>query len=339
VTTATLSPPAADILLDVIGASKHFGLGGGLFRPKQVVRAVDGVSFRLGRGETLALVGESGCGKTTTARLIMRLLTPTAGRIMFDGVDLAALSGSEMRHMRRHLQIVFQDPFASLSPRERVVDIVGEPLQAHGMVKSRAQLRDRVAELLQQVGLNASHLDRYPYQFSGGQRQRIGIARGIALNPKLVVADEPVSALDVSVQSQVINLLQDLQQQLGIAYLLVAHDLAVVRHIATRVAVMYLGRVIEVADKDDLFNAPHHPYTQALLSAAPVPNPAHRSTRIVLQGDVPSPARLPSGCRFHPRCPIAQDICRQVSPDLEAKSGTHAVACHFAKPMPIPLAA
>lgn len=327
------------ILLDVQNVAKHYITQHGLLKNRVTVRAVDDVSFQLGRRETLALVGESGCGKTTTARLILRLIEPSAGRILFEGVDLAALNPSELREMRRHFQIVFQDPFASLSPRERVIDIVGEPLQAHGAVRSRAELKDRVVELLERVGLNASHIDRYPYQFSGGQRQRLGIARGIALNPKLVVADEPVSALDVSVQSQVINLLQDLQEKFGIAYLLVAHDLAVVRHIATRVAVMYLGRIVEVADKESLFTNPHHPYTQALLSAAPVPDPRRRRSRIVLEGDVPSPTRLPSGCRFHPRCPIAQQICREVSPALENKAEGHAAACHFAKPMPIPVAA
>lgn len=328
-----------ELLLDVQNVAKHYIMRRGLMRHRQVVRAVDDVSFSLARGETLALVGESGCGKTTTARLILRLIDPTAGRIMFEGTDLASLDAAELRDMRRHFQIVFQDPFASLSPRERVIDIVGEPLQAHGVVKSRAELKDRVVELLERVGLSASHIDRYPYQFSGGQRQRLGIARGIALNPKLVVADEPVSALDVSVQSQVINLLQDLQEKFGIAYLLVAHDLAVVRHIATRVAVMYLGRIVEIADKESLFTRPHHPYTQALLSAAPVPDPKQRRNRIVLEGDVPSPTRLPSGCRFHPRCPIAQQICREVSPELESKSDGHAAACHFARPMPIPAVA
>ncbi len=323
-------------LLDVQDVSKVYG-GGGLLGGRGGIHAVDKVSFAMGHGETLALVGESGCGKTTTARMVVRLLDPTSGRIVFDGVDLASLGAAELRAARRHFQIVFQDPFASLSPRERILDIVGEPLQAHGVCRTRAELKDRVVELLEQVGLSAAHIDRFPHQFSGGQRQRIGIARGIALNPKLVVADEPVSALDVSVQSQVINLLQDLQKKLGIAYLIVAHDLAVVRHIARRVAVMYLGRIVELADKDSLFARPHHPYTQALISAAPVPDPKRRNKRIVLTGDVPSPARVPSGCRFHPRCPIAQDICRKVDPALNAAAPGHAVACHFAKPSPIPV--
>lgn len=323
-------------LLDVQDVSKVYG-GGGLLGGRAGIHAVDKVSFAMAHGETLALVGESGCGKTTTARMVVRLLDPTSGRIIFDGIDLASLGAADLREARRHFQIVFQDPFASLSPRERILDIVGEPLQAHGVCRTRAELKDRVVELLEQVGLNAGHIDRFPHQFSGGQRQRIGIARGIALNPKLVVADEPVSALDVSVQSQVINLLQDLQAKLGIAYLIVAHDLAVVRHIARRVAVMYLGRIVELADKDSLFARPHHPYTQALISAAPVPDPQRRNKRIVLTGDVPSPARVPSGCRFHPRCPIAQDICRKVDPALNAAAPGHAVACHFAKPSPIPV--
>ncbi len=327
---------SATPLLDVQDISKVYG-GGGLLGGRAGIHAVDKVSFAMSHGETLALVGESGCGKTTTARMVVRLLDPTSGRIIFDGIDLASLGAAELREARRHFQIVFQDPFASLSPRERILDIVGEPLQAHGVCRTRAELKDRVVELLEQVGLNAGHIDRFPHQFSGGQRQRIGIARGIALNPKLVVADEPVSALDVSVQSQVINLLQDLQAKLGIAYLIVAHDLAVVRHIARRVAVMYLGRIVELADKDSLFARPHHPYTQALISAAPVPDPQRRNKRIVLTGDVPSPARVPSGCRFHPRCPIAQDICRKVDPALNAAAPGHAVACHFAKPSPIPV--
>lgn len=327
---------SATPLLDVQDVSKVYG-GGGLLGGRAGIHAVDKVSFAMAHGETLALVGESGCGKTTTARMVVRLLDPTSGRIIFDGIDLASLGAAELREARRHFQIVFQDPFASLSPRERILDIVGEPLQAHGVCRTRAELKDRVVELLEQVGLNAGHIDRFPHQFSGGQRQRIGIARGIALNPKLVVADEPVSALDVSVQSQVINLLQDLQAKLGIAYLIVAHDLAVVRHIARRVAVMYLGRIVELADKDSLFARPHHPYTQALISAAPVPDPQRRNKRIVLTGDVPSPARVPSGCRFHPRCPIAQDICRKVDPALNAAAPGHAVACHFAKPSPIPV--
>ena len=324
-------------LLDVDGISRTFGAGRRWLRPVSPVRAVDNVSFTVAAGETLALVGESGCGKTTTARLVTRLLDPTAGKIRFDGVDLATLGPAALRRARRQFQIIFQDPFASLSPRERIVDVIGEPLQAHGVSAGRAAMRERVAFLLDRVGLDAGHMDRYPHEFSGGQRQRIGIARGLALQPKLIVADEPVSALDVSVQSQVINLLQDLQDEFGIAYLIVAHDLAVVRHIAHRIAVMYLGRIVELADAESLFAQPHHPYTQALMSAAPVPNPRRRPNRIVLQGDVPSPARLPTGCRFHPRCPIVQPICRERDPALETKRPGQAAACHFAKPMPIPV--
>ena len=328
---------SVQMLLDVQGVSRTFDGRGRWFRPAPPVRAVDNVSFQLAAGETVALVGESGCGKTTTARLIMRLLEPTAGRILFEGVDLARLKSAALRRARRQFQIVFQDPFASLSPRERVLDVVGEPLQAHGICKTRAEMRERVASLLERVGLDAEQMDRYPHEFSGGQRQRIGIARGLALQPKIIVADEPVSALDVSVQSQVINLMQDLQDEFGIAYLIVSHDLAVVRHIAHRIAVMYLGRIVELADKDSLFAQPHHPYTQALLSAAPVPNPKKRPQRIVLQGDVASPARPPSGCHFHPRCPIAQPICSEIAPQLESKRPGQAAACHFARPMPIPV--
>jgi oligopeptide/dipeptide ABC transporter ATP-binding protein len=325
------------MLLDVEGVSKIFAGRRGWFGGSLPVRAVDRVSFTIAAGEALALVGESGCGKTTTARLIMRLIEPTAGRILFQGIDLASLAPAALRRARRDFQIVFQDPFASLSPRERVLDVVAEPLQAHGICASRAELRERVGALLERVGLDASHMDRYPHEFSGGQRQRIGIARGLALHPKLIIADEPVSALDVSVQSQVINLMQDLQDELGIAYLVVAHDLAVVRHIAQRVGVMYLGRIVELADKDSVFTRPHHPYTQALLSAAPVPDPRRRARRIVLQGDVPSPAQPPAGCHFHPRCPIAQALCRERDPALEEKAPGHAAACHFARPLPIPV--
>jgi len=316
---------------------KHFpAKTGALFAGHDTVRAVDGVSFTIERGRTLALVGESGCGKSTVSRLVLRLIEPTDGRVMFDGRDLTKLSAEALRKARQDFQMVFQDPYASLSPRERVSDIIAEPLRVHNAVDGRRAQRDRVVELLERVGLSAWHGDRFPHQFSGGQRQRIGIARAIALNPKLVVADEPVSALDVSVQSQVINLLSDLQVEYGIAYLFVAHDLAVVKHIADTVAVMYLGRIVEIAEKRALFARPHHPYTQALLSAVPNPDPDARRSQIVLAGDVPSPTRVPSGCRFHTRCPIAQEICRRVDPAPQTVADDHAVACHFAKPHPIP---
>jgi oligopeptide/dipeptide ABC transporter ATP-binding protein len=319
-------------LLDVRDLTKHFAVTGG------VVRAVDGVSFAVSSGETLALVGESGCGKSTTGRMLLRLTEPTSGSVAFDGEDMLRLPRRALRRKRRELQIVFQDPYASLSPRQRVEDIIAEPLDVYGVHRTMADRRARVIELLRLVGLDAVHLRRYPFEFSGGQRQRIAIARALALQPRLIVADEPVSALDVSIQSQVVNLLQDLQEQFGLAYVFISHDLAVVRHIAHRIAVMYLGRLVEVAETDALFAAPHHPYTQALLSAAPVPDPERRRTRIILRGDVPSPARLPSGCRFHPRCPIAQAICRSEPPDLRDFGSGRQVACHFAQPFPIPVA-
>jgi oligopeptide transport system ATP-binding protein len=300
------------------------------------VRAVDNVSIAIEPGETLALVGESGCGKSTTGRLLLRLLEPTSGKIEFQGEDLLHLGPAALRARRRDLQIVFQDPYASLNPRLRVSEIIAEPLLVHGLCPTKRALDDRVVELLEMVGLTAEHARRFPHQFSGGQRQRIGIARAIAVRPKLVVADEPVSALDVSIQSQVINLLQDLQESLGVAYLFVAHDLAVVHHIADRVAVMYLGTIVETAPKDAIFARPHHPYTQALLSAAPVPDPTQRAARIILQGDVPSPAAIPGGCRFHTRCPIVRDICRRIAPALVEVGEGHEAACHFAAPNPLP---
>ena len=317
-------------LLSVRSLTKHFPVSSG-----RAVKAVDGVSFDLAAGETLALVGESGCGKSTTGRMLLRLTEPTAGEIHFDGVNLLRLSRRALRQRRRELQIVFQDPYSSLSPRSRVEDIIAEPLDVHGLCPTPAARRGRVLELLRLVGLDATHLRRHPFEFSGGQRQRIAIARALAPEPRMIVADEPVSALDVSIQSQVVNLMQDLQAQFGVAYVFISHDLAVVRHIAHRVAVMYLGRLVEVGETDMLFGAPHHPYTHALLSAVPVADPERRRSRIVLQGDVPSPANVSDGCHFHPRCPIARAVCREVVPPLrEVRPGQQA-ACHFAAPFPI----
>jgi oligopeptide transport system ATP-binding protein len=317
-------------LLSVKGLTKHFPSAGG-----GAVKAVDGVSFDLAASETLAIVGESGCGKSTTGRMLLRLTEPSGGEIHFDGADLLSLGRGAMRRRRRELQIVFQDPYSSLSPRLKVEDIIAEPLDVHGLCRTPAARRERVIELLHLVGLDAIHLRRHPFEFSGGQRQRIAIARALAPQPRLIVADEPVSALDVSIQSQVVNLMQDLQAQFGIAYVFISHDLAVVRHIAHRVAVMYLGRIVEVGETDALFSAPHHPYTQALLSAAPIADPERRRTRIVLQGDVPSPANMPTGCHFHPRCPIVQPICREVIPHLQKTRDGQSAACHFAAPFPI----
>jgi len=324
-------------LIRAVDLSKTFSDSGGLGlgKPSVDVRAVDGVSFDVAPRETLALVGESGCGKSTLARLLLRLIEATGGEVLYQGKDLLKLGAAEMRQMRRELQFVFQDPYGSLSPRRSIFQIIAEPLDVFGVAGGRRARRDRVAELLEQVGLSPSFMDRYPRQFSGGQRQRIGIARAIALDPKFVVADEPVSSLDVSVQAQIVNLMQDLQQQKGFSYLFIAHDLAVVRHIADRVAVMYLGRIVEIGPKETVYDTPHHPYTQALLSAAPQPDPDAAKTRIILQGDVPSPTRVPPGCSFHTRCPIAQDICRRERPPLSSLQPGHAAACHFAAPNPL----
>jgi len=294
----------------------------------KAVRAVDDISFELYPGETLALVGESGCGKSTAGRLALRLIEPTSGKIWFDGRDLLGLAEREVRSLRREMQMIFQDPYGSLNPRMTVGDMLAEPLALHGLAKGRES--ERVAELLRLVGLAPEHAGRYAHEFSGGQRQRIGIARAVAVEPRFIVCDEPVSALDVSIQAQVINLLQDLQRRFGLAYLFIAHDLAVVKHIATRVAVMYLGKIVELADKRALFAEPRHPYTHALLSAVPIPDPSLKRERLVLQGDVPGPQRPPQGCRFHTRCPHARERCRQEEPPL-ASADSHGVACHFWK--------
>ena len=320
-------------LLRVDGLRKHYSAPRRWFsKAQRPVQAVDDVSFTLARGETLSLVGESGCGKTTTAKSVMRLIEPTSGSVLLDGEDLLKLSPEQMRQRRRDVQIIFQDPYASLSPRLKAGEIVAEPLRNFGM-QSAAERHERVQWLFSKVGLRPEAVSKYPYEFSGGQRQRLGIARALAMQPKLIVCDEPVSALDVSVQAQVVNLLMDLQAEFGIAYLFVAHDLSVVRHISHRVAVMYLGRIVELADRDTLFSAPRHPYTQILLSAVPVPNPRTPAQRQLLQGDPPSPANPPSGCRFHTRCPLAQPICKAQTPALSPRDTVgaqeHQVACHF----------
>jgi peptide/nickel transport system ATP-binding protein len=326
-------------LLQVEGLTKHFPVSKGviLSRLGDTVKAVDDVSFSIEQGETLGLVGESGCGKSTTGRCIIRLLEPTSGSVEFEGQDVRKMRGRRLKAFRRDVQFIFQDPYASLNPRMTFGEIMSEPLVIHGM-GSRKEREKRCKEMLQVVGLNPEHIHRYPHEFSGGQRQRVGIARALMLRPKMIVCDEPVSALDVSIQAQIINLLEELQNEFGLTYLFIAHDLAVIRHICDRVAVMYLGKVVELGGWKEVYNTPHHPYTQSLLSAVPVPDPAkqRQRARIVLRGDVPSPINPPSGCRFHTRCPIAQfPVCEEQEPPLDEVAIGHRAACHFAKSFPI----
>jgi len=321
-------------ILEVTDLKKHFPIKKGLFsRTVGHVRAVDGISFSVSQGEVLGLVGESGCGKTTTGRCILRLMEPTSGSVKFDGRELTGLPFGEMRQLRRQMQIIFQDPYSSLNPRLSVRTMLTEVLGVHGIAKGR-EARERTAELLRMVGLSPSQAARYPHEFSGGQRQRIGIARALAVNPRLIIADEPVSALDVSIQAQIVNLLRDLQREMSLTYVFIAHDLSVVEHISNRVAVMYLGKIVELAPSLDLYRDPRHPYTVSLLSAIPSHDPDRKNTRIVLKGDVPNPARPPAGCRFHPRCYMAQPVCSTDEPPLREVLPGHFSACHFAELVP-----
>jgi oligopeptide transport system ATP-binding protein len=328
----TADAQQSEVLLKVDNLKKHFPIRRGVLqRQVGAVKAVDGVSFHVRKGETLGLVGESGCGKSTTGRAILQLYSVTSGSVQFNGQELTTLKGEALRRMRGHMQMIFQDPYASLNPRMTVGDIVGEPMEIHGIANG-AEKQEKVKQLLEVVGLNPFFANRFPHEFSGGQRQRIGIARALSLNPSFIVCDEPISALDVSIQAQVVNLLEDLQKERGLTYLFIAHDLSMVRHISDRVCVMYLGRTMELADRDELYNNPLHPYTQALLSAVPVPDPAVEADRqrIILTGDVPSPANPPTGCVFHTRCPIAKDECSQRVPEWREARPGHWVACHFA---------
>ncbi|WP_245851031.1 ABC transporter ATP-binding protein [Paenibacillus herberti] len=327
--SASILQDKQETLLEVEELCTYFPIRSGVMqRESGQVKAVDGVSFQVRRGESFGIVGESGCGKSTTGRSLLRLIEPTAGKVRFDGKDITGMESGSLRTLRRDMQMIFQDPFASLNPRHRISKILEEPLIVHGIGKA-AQRRERVAKVLETVGLSAWQLERYPHQFSGGQRQRIAIARALMLEPKLIVADEPVSALDVSIQSQILNLMQDLREQMGLTYVFIAHDLSVVKHFCERVAVMYLGRIVELGDKRSLYGQPKHPYTQALLSSVPSPNPGAVSERIILQGEVPSPANAPAGCVFHTRCPQAMDICRQERPVLKSVSQGHQTACHL----------
>ncbi len=320
-------------LLEVSGLKMHFPITKGIIFQRQVgaIKAVDGINFTMFKGETLGLVGESGCGKSTTGRAILQLYRPTAGDVIFEGKDLTKTKGEELRKMRRRMQMIFQDPYASLNPRMTVGSIIGEPLEVHGIGSTKRERQERVQELLKIVGLNPYFVNRYPHEFSGGQRQRIGVARALAVNPAFIVCDEPISALDVSIQAQIINLLEDLQDELELTYLFIAHDLSVVRHISDRIAVMYLGKIVELADRDELYTNPMHPYTQALLSAVPIPDPSVETQRkrIILEGDVPSPANPPKGCNFSTRCPRVMDICREKDPEFIEHSPGHWVACYL----------
>ena len=334
-----------EVLLDVDNLKMHFPITQGIVFQRQVgaIKAVDGISFKLYRGETLGLVGESGCGKSTTGRSILQLYRPTDGQVNFEGVELTKIKGEELRRTRRRMQMIFQDPYASLNPRMTVGSIIGEPLEVHNIGSSKKERQDRVQDLLKIVGLNPYFINRYPHEFSGGQRQRIGVARALAVNPSFIVCDEPISALDVSIQAQIINLLEDLQGELNLTYLFIAHDLSVVRHISDRIAVMYLGKIVELADRDELYLKPLHPYTQALLSAVPIPDPVieGKRTRMILEGDVPSPANPPRGCNFNTRCPQVMDVCRENDPTFTDLGDGHYVACFLydqVKPIPVPLA-
>jgi oligopeptide transport system ATP-binding protein len=335
--TVNLKTDSSEVLISVKNLVKNFSIRGGILsREVGSVKAVSGVSFDIRKGETLGLVGESGCGKSTLGRCVLRLLEPTMGQVFFKGQDITNINGTELRKLRRNMQIIFQDPYASLNPRMTVEDILGEPLDIHRLCKNKKERKERIFKLLDLCGLRREAIARYPHEFSGGQRQRICIARALAVEPEFIVCDEPVSALDVSIQAQIINLMQDLQKELGLTYLFIAHDLKVVEHISNRVAVMYLGKIAELADAEELYASPRHPYTRALLSAIPIPDPNYQKERIILKGDVPSPINPPSGCYFHPRCPIAKENCKTSAiPELrdtsQAGQNSHEAACHYAE--------